>query len=405
MPGASWASSTEGNVMDLSGKTAVIGVGASSFAARPDASVLQFAGEALSAALGDACLEKERIDGLIVHVGSPRGADYDSIAQIFGLTPRFCSQTWGHGRFAATIVAHAAMAITAGLATRVACLLSMKNSNLGRIGEANNPFFFEQFREGGGPHAEDGSIGMASPIAGAAMAFDLYCRRYNLDRELLAEVPITFRRHASLTSDAVARAPLTHDDYRKSRPIVEPLRLHDCSLVGDGAVCIIVGGKPQATDRRAVWITGIQGIRAGRETFIFAPVGLGMQQQSRQRLTLVQAREQQVYRMAGIAPDDVDTVGIYDSFSPLPVYALEDFGFCAAGEGLHYIQDGRIGLGARCPVNTSGGQLSQAQMNGWGQIRELITQLRGEAGQRQIPGARVALWATVGGDAVAFARA
>src|SRR5450755_1762309 len=135
--------------MSLSGKAAVIGVGASSFVRRPEASVLHFAAEALTEALRDANLEKEQIDGLIVHVGSPRGADYDSIAQSFGLNPRFCSQTWAHGRFAATILTHAAMAIACGLATRVACLLAMKNSNLGRIGEANNPFFFEQFREGG----------------------------------------------------------------------------------------------------------------------------------------------------------------------------------------------------------------------------------------------------------------
>ncbi len=391
--------------MDLSGKAAVIGVGASSFAARPNASVLHFAAEALTNALRDAQLEKEQIDGLIVHIGSPRGSDYDSIAQTFGLAPRFCSQTWAHGRFAATILTPAAMAIACGLATRVACLLAMKNSNLGRIGEANNPFFFEQFREGGGPHSEDGTIGMASPIAGAAMAFGLYCSRYNVDREFLAEVPITFRRHASMTPDAVARTPLTKEQYLTSRPIVEPVRLHDCSLVGDGAVCIILAGQHEAPGNPAVWISGVQGLRAGRDTFIFAPVGLGMQQQSHRRLTLAEARGQSVYRMAGITPDDVDVLGIYDSFSPLPVYALEDFGFCEAGEGLHYIQNGRIGLGARCPVNTSGGQLSQAQMNGWGQIRELIIQLRGEAGPRQIPKARVGLWATVGGDAIAFERA
>ena len=90
--------------MDLSGKAAVIGVGASSFAARPDASALQFAGEALAAALSDAGLEKEQIDGLIVQVGSPRGVDYDSIAQTFGLSAHFCSQTWAHGRFAEQVV-------------------------------------------------------------------------------------------------------------------------------------------------------------------------------------------------------------------------------------------------------------------------------------------------------------
>lgn len=157
----------------LSGKVAVVGVGASSFVRRPEMSVLEPAGAALSAALADARLEKEQIDGLIVHVGSPRGADYDTVAQTFGLSPSFCSQTWAHGRFAGTVLIQAAMAIACGLATRVACLLAMKNSDLGRIGEANNPFFFEQFRENGGPHAEDGSIGMSSPVAGAAMAFHL----------------------------------------------------------------------------------------------------------------------------------------------------------------------------------------------------------------------------------------
>jgi acetyl-CoA acetyltransferase len=388
----------------LSGKVAVVGVGASSFVRRPEMSVLEPAGAALSAALADARLEKEQIDGLIVHVGSPRGADYDTVAQTFGLSPSFCSQTWAHGRFAGTVLIQAAMAIACGLATRVACLLAMKNSDLGRIGEANNPFFFEQFRENGGPHAEDGSIGMSSPVAGAAMAFQLYCRRYGFDRELLAAIPIALRSHAMLTDDAVMRLPMTLADYQAARTVVAPLCLFDCSIVGDGAVCLILCGRPQVGSGQPVWITGAQGIRAGRETFIFGPVGLGMQQQSDRRLTRVEARGQPVYAMAGITPEKVDTVGIYDSFAPLPVYALEDFGFCEAGEGLRWVQDGRIALGGECPLNTSGGQLSQAQMNGWGQLRELALQLRGEAGPRQIAGARHALWASCAGDAIAFER-
>ena len=388
--------------MSFAGKTAIVGVGASSFERRPDASVFEFAGAALVGALADAGLEKEQIDGLIVQIGSPRGADYDGIAQTFGLSPRFCSQTWSHGRLAATVITHAAMAVASGLATRVACLMAMKNSDLGRIGEANNPFFHEQFRENGGPHGEEGHIGMASPVAGAAMAFDLYCRRYGQDRELLAAIPIAFRDHARLTDDAVAKAPMTLEDYSASRPIIEPLRLFDCSPVGDGAVCVIVGMAERTA--RSVPIIGAQGIRGGRESFIFAPVGLGMGQQSEQRLTLAEARGHEVYRMAGATPDDIDVLGIYDSFSPLPLYALEDFGFCGAGEALPWVQGGRIALGGEIPTNTSGGQLSQAQMNGWGQIRELVTQLRGEAGPRQVAGARTAMWATVAGDALIFER-
>jgi acetyl-CoA acetyltransferase len=137
---------------------------------------------------------------------------------------------------------------------------------------------------------------------------------------------------------------------------------------------------------------------------VFGPEGLGIGQQSTTRLTLAQARGQQVYRMAGVAPEDVDTIGIYDSFSPLPVYTLEEFGFCGEGEALEWIQDGRIGLRGALPTNTAGGQLSEAHLNGWGQIRELVTQLRGEAGERQIARARRALWATVCGDALMLER-
>jgi acetyl-CoA acetyltransferase len=388
--------------MSLAGKAAIVGVGASRFERRPNASVFGFAGTALNAALADAGLAKEQIDGLIVQIGSPRGADYDGIAQTFGLSPSFCGQTWSHGRFAATIIIQAAMAVATGMATRVACLMAMKNSDLGKIGEADNPFFHEQFRENGGPHGEEGHIGMSSPVAGAAMAFDLYCRRYGRDRELLAAIPMTFRRHALLTQDAVMRKPMSIEDYAASRPIVDPLRLLDCSPVGDGAVCLIVSAAEGTS--REVRITGAQGMKAGRETFIFAPVGLGVAQQSDRRITPAEARGQRVYAMAGASPDTIDLLGLYDSFSPLPLYALEDFGYCGPGEALDWVQSGRIGLGGAMPTNTAGGQLSHAQMNGWGQIRELVRQLRGEAGPRQVADARRAMWASVGGDALILER-
>lgn len=388
-----------------SGKAAIIGVGASSFARRPHASVIEMAGEALVGALNDARLDKEAVDGLIVQIGSPRGADYDTVAQTFGLDVRFCSQTWPHGRFTATVIIQAALAVASGLATRVACLLAMKNSDLGRIGEVNNPFLHEQFRENGGPHGEEGHLGMTSPVAGAALAFDLYCSRYRKDPDLLGAIPVAFRRHARLNADAVARDEMTLDDYRRSRPIVEPLRLFDCSLVGDGAVCLIVAARSEAiASRQPVWITGMQGLQASRDSFIFAPRGLGVAQQSRRRMTLGEARAQPVYEMAGLAPERIDVLGVYDSFSPLALYTFEDFGFCAAGDGLDWIQGGRIEVSGEIPTNTNGGQLSHAQVNGWGQVRELVLQLRGAAGAHQVVAARTGLWATTGGDAIAFER-
>lgn len=389
----------------VAGATAVVGVGASTFERDPDRSVLAMAATALTQALNDARLEKDAIDGLCVQIGSPRGADYDTLAATLGLDVSYASQTWPHGRFTATVIGHAAMAIACGLASRVACVLAMKNSDLGRIGEAANPFFYEQFRENGGPHGEDGAIGMASPVAGAAMALDLYCRRYGKDRELLSAIPLAFRRHAMLTDDAVMQTPMTPDDYLGSRPIVDPLRLFDCSLVGDGAVCLILSAANLASaDQRPVLLSGMQGVAAGRDTFVFGPRGLGMAQQSDRRRTRAQAAAMPVYAMAGLSPETIDVLGVYDSFSPLALYALEEFGFCEPGDGLEWIQQGRIELGGVLPTNTAGGQLSQAQLNGWGQIRELVTQLRGEAGPRQVPGARHGLWGSIGNDALAFER-
>ena len=156
--------------------------------------------------------------------------------------------------------------------------------------------------------------------------------------------------------------------------------------------------------QRPVWITGAQGLQGGRDTFIFAPRGLGIAQQSNERLTLAQARRQPVYAMAGAAPESIDVFAAYDSFSPLALYTFEEFGFCAAGDGLDWIQGGRLDLTGDLPSNTNGGQLSHAQVNGWGQVRELVQQLRGQAEGRQVPGARTAMWATVGGDALIFER-
>jgi acetyl-CoA acetyltransferase len=389
----------------ISGKASIVGVGASSFERDPQRSVLTMAGDALMAALNDAGLERGAIDGLCVQIGSPRGADYDTLALTLGLDVGFTSQTWPHGRLSSTVITHAVMAVASGLATRVACILAMKNSDLGRIGEANNPFFYEQFRENGGPHGEEGHIGMASPVAGAAMALDLYCRTYGKDRDLLAAIPMTFRRHAQMNPDAVARDPMSLDDYLTCRPIIDPIRLFDCSLVGDGAVCLIVSAAHLGTSsQRPVRITGAQGVRASRESFIFGPHGLGVGQQSGQRLSIAETRGHPAYRMAGVTPESIDVLGVYDSFAPLALYTFEDFGYCAAGDALDWIQGGRIGLGGEIPTNLNGGQLSHAQLNGWGQIRELVTQLRGEANERQVAGARMGLWATIGCDALVLER-
>jgi acetyl-CoA acetyltransferase len=143
----------------------------------------------------------------------------------------------------------------------------------------------------------------------------------------------------------------------------------------------------------------MQGIRSGREEFIFATPGLGINQQPA-KPSAPRPVDQEVYRGAGVERADVQGLYTYDAFSPLVLYVLERFGFCGAGEAAGFVQGGRIALGGALPVNTSGGLLSEAHVGGWNSIAEMVRQLRGAAGPRQIPDARVLQWGTAWGDSV-----
>ena len=194
---------------------------------------------------------------------------------------------------------------------------------------------------------------------------------------------------------------LTLEAHQASRMVVDPLHLFDCCLITDGAVVTFVTTMERARDmkQKPVRIAGMQGIRSGREEFIFAPPGLGISQQPSDG-NHARAKDQEVYRAAGVERSDVKGLYTYDAFSPLPLFTLERFGFCGTGEAADFVQDGTIGPGGSLPVNTNGGLLSEAHVAGWNHIREMTRQLRGTAGERQIPGADVLQWGTVWGDSV-----
>ena len=378
---------------------AIVGVGASAFGRFLPDSQLSLAATALKAALDDCGLQRSDIDGLSIHMGSPLGVDYDRVASAFGLNIRYVNQSWLHGRFVTNALQHAALAVSAGLADVVACVTAISFTRereiLGGPGDA------EGNREEGGTHGESPPYGLTAPAGGAALAMQRYLAVTGADRDKLAAVPMSIRDHAVLNPDSIMRQKLTLQAYQDARTIVDPLRLFDCCLVNDGAVVALVTRMDLARDLRQkpVRIAGMQGIRTGRDEFIFAPPGLGIGQQpvSPQRSRPV---DLEVYGSAGVDRAAVRAVYTYDAFSPLVLFMLERFGFCGAGEAIEFVQDGTIGPGGRLPVNTSGGLLSEAHIGGWNHIREMVRQIRGTAGPRQIPGADVLQWATVWGDSV-----
>lgn len=387
----------------MSGRVAIVGAGSTGAGRFADRSAISLAHAAVSAALTDAGLDRSSIDGLAVHIGTPRGADYDTTAALLGLTVRYSCQSWSHGRFAATLVTNAALAIEAGLADYIVCVAAYSNSNFGVFGAKERPDFYESLREGGGPHAEAIHAGFTGPVAGAAMALQRYCNAYGVDREKLAAVPVTLRGHAQRNPAAQMRKSLSVEDYRQSRYIVEPLRLFDCSVVADGAVALILTTAQRARDcaSRPVYLAGFQGINAGPNEYIFGQPGLGFNQAEvhdfRQR-----PLRNHVYEMAAVATGDVDLLYVYDAFSPLVWWTLERFGFCGGGEAADFTQDGRIAIGGELPVNTNGGMLSEGHLNGWTHFAEAIAQLRGQAEERQVDGAQIAQWGTALGDSIIF---
>ena len=384
-------------------RAAVVGIGTVGFGKMTDQSVAAMADGAVSAALDDSGLERREIDGLLVHIGSPRGLDYDELAALLGLEVSYATQTWSHGRFGSTVIATAAMALELGLIDCALCVAAFKNSSFTRIGTTGHAAFFEGLREGGGPHAETPYVGMAAPVAGAAMSTRRYLHRYGIEREALGAVALAQRRAAAHNPLAAMREPLTRADYEGSRFIVEPLRLYDCSVPVDTAVAVILARADRAAHLRApaVHVRGYQGLHASANEFIFGQPGLGINQADVFDWTPLGAREP-VYARAGVTPAEVQTLHCYDGFSPQILWTLERFGFCAPGAAADWVAGGRIELGGELPVNTSGGHLSEGHANGWGHTLEIVRQLRGQAGPRQIPDLKVAQWATTLGDSIIY---
>jgi acetyl-CoA acetyltransferase len=384
-------------------RAAVVGIGTAGFGRMADASVAAMADEAVAGALADSGLERHEIDALAVHIGSPRGLDYDELATLLGLEVDYAMQTWSHGRFGSTVIATAAMVLELGLADCALCVAAFKNSSFTRVGTTTHAAFFEGMREGGGPHAETPYAGLAAPIGGAALATQRYLHRYGVDRDKLAAVALAQRRAAQQNPLAAIRAPMTLADYESSRYIVEPLRLLDCSYPVDTAVAVILTRADRAAHLRApaVHVRGYQGIHASPNEFIFGQPGLGVNQAEVFDYAPLGPREP-VYARAGVTPADVQTLHCYDGFSPQILWTLERFGFCAPGEAADWIAGGRIELGGELPVNTSGGHLSEGHANGWGHTLEIVRQLRGQAGPRQIAGIKVAQWATTLGDSIIY---
>ena len=383
----------------------IAGVGTSdSFGFSLGKSPLALQAEALRAALADCGLPKSAIDGVATSHGAPRGVDYEEFVLAAGLSIRWASQMWSHGRWAAATVTEAALAVTAGLADYVAVADTTTTArgygrHLARLGGGNAA---EGLRDVGGGHGEWDVHGLDTPGSATALVAQAYMDAYGATSDHLADVAIAFREHANANPMAIMRdKKMTRQSYFAEPVIAGPFRRADYCLSNEGSVCLIVTTRDRARDlaKEPAVIAGMAGIRASRDDYVlFARPGLGVGIQ-RQR-PLAATGEAAIYSMAGVARDELSGLYVYDSFGSNLWMVLERFGFCGEGEAPHYVRDAGIGLGSALPVNTNGGLMSEAHLSGYGHLVEMTRQLRGEAGPRQIDGAVAVQWATPRGDSL-----
>ncbi len=350
-------------------------------------SALGFAVDAVSLALADAGLERTDLDGVLLNPGlawHDQGMGSFQLQQTMGLRELRLSATMNlGGATACAMIQHASQAIAAGLCRTVACVFSdaplKPPAPEGERASSASAYGFARGWE------------QAYGYFGVNAMYALVARRhmhiYGTTQDHLGAVAVAQRAWARLNPQAQLHdQPLTLADYHRSRWIVEPFHLFDCCLVSNGGLAVIVTGAERARNLRRppVYILGMaQGHLGGDPSDTLASGA-------------VLTREP-AFRMAGVDVRDVDVVELYDCYTFTVLVSLEDYGFCAKGEGGPLVAEAVTGPGGKLAVNTGGGQLSSFYMWGMTPVSEAVIQLRGEGGRRQVPRHDLALVSGNGG--------
>jgi acetyl-CoA acetyltransferase len=364
----------------LSGKVVIAGIGHTAFGKHPGRGTVSLNVEAIRKALADAGVDKRQVDGLMVKAPTSKFEMMyaQKLAEALGMQPRI-GGIYDHGGASnISMISYATMAIEAGQ-----CEIAV-------VSLADNPATgTRQAYEKS--YGDDGSglYGWFGTPAGYAMIAQRHMAQYGTTSDQLGAIAVACRKHGAANPHAQLRKPLTLEQYRESRLIVEPLRRDDCCLVSDGAAAVVLMSAKKAAELKVAKPVPVLGFGQGQTSWDVA---------LRPDLTTTAAKvsAQTAFAMAGLKPADIDVAQIYDCFTIAALMTLEDYGFCAKGEGGHFVQDGRIELGGELPMNTSGGLLSETGMPGLQLVMEGVRQMRGDS-VNQVRGARTCAISNQGG--------
>jgi acetyl-CoA acetyltransferase len=377
----------------LERRAVLSGVGQSAIGRQIDRSGFQLTLDAILAAVADAGLRVQDIDGLAMFPGGGSanvpgysGANLYEVQDALGITT-----SWRQGQVEGASLPFygPALAVATGQARHVVVFRTVKEGSAAR-NAGGRPAYGSTKPTADGPLAWLLPLGALSPVCHVAPYATRYMHDYGVTREQLAWIPIVQRAHAALNPDAVYRTPLTLEDYLGSRMISTPICLFDCDVPVDGSTALVISAADTARDLRApVRIEAMAGVIDGRPSW----------EQWEDMTRVGHATAAAMWARTTLRPSDVDAAQLYDGFSIEVVWWLEALGFCEPGGAADFVAGGtRIALGGELPLNTWGGQLSGGRLHaGFGHTAEAIRQLRGEADKRQVEGAEVVVVSNVGG--------
>lgn len=356
------------------GSAAIVGVAESDLGeVAAGMSVIDLMAQGVHRALADCGLALADVDGVFAAAGQSRMPS-TALCEYLGLKPRYQDCTMMGGSSFMTHVAHAQAAIELGLCEVAVIAYGSTQRSAGRKNVAPREYnpYETPFRP-------------VLPASAYALAASRHMHLYGTTREQLAQIAVAARQWALLNPAAWEKEPLTVEQVLAARMVSHPLTVRDCCLVTDGGGALIMTSAARAKTLRKppAFVLGV-GENISHQTI-----------SNMADLTVTGAARSgaQAYAMAGLKPQDIDVVQVYDAFTITTLLFLEDLGFCPKGEGGRFVSDGAIAPGGRLPVNTNGGGLSYCHpgMYGLFVLMEAVRQLRGECGERQVAGCETAI--------------
>jgi acetyl-CoA acetyltransferase len=365
-------------------RVAIAGVSLSDVGSVPDSTPYALMAQASRRALADAGLTVDQIDGF-ASTGLGTMAPVD-VAEYMGITPRWVDSTAVGGAAWEVMAAHAADAISAGHADVILLAYgSTARSDLRKGLRTANLDWGAR-----GPMQWEAPYGHTL-ISKYAMAARRHMHEYGTTIEQLAEIAVSARFNAASNPEAFERDPITIDDVLSGSMIADPFTKLQCCIRTDGAAAVILVAEDRVADlpHPPVWILG-----TGEST---SHISMAQWPDFTTGPAAIAGR--MAFERAGLTPADVDVCELYDAFTYMLLITFEDLGLCGKGEGGPFVADGRLRLGGALPTNTDGGGLSACHpgQRGLFLIVEATKQLRGQCGDRQVPGAEIALVSGTGG--------